>query len=100
MPTIIDNEDNIVVINDPRVSIVTVGIQGPPGIDGVTAASYVHTQATPSTTWTINHNLGFRPAVELYTVGGVEFDAEVVHVSNNQAIVYLVSSIAGSARCN
>lgn len=63
-------------------------------------ASYVHTQASASATWTINHNLGFRPAIDLYTVGGAEFIAEILHTSLNQAIVYLATSLAGTARCN
>lgn len=64
------------------------------------APAYVHTQAAPDTTWTINHNLGFIPSVELLTAGGVEFDAEVVHTSVNQTLVYLLTAMAGSARLN
>ncbi len=94
---VIVDDGTILTVESPKVSVVTVGIMGPAG---ASASSFNHTQSTPSNTWTINHNLGFRPSVELYTVGGSEFDGEVVHVSDNQCIVYLVSSIAGSARCN
>lgn len=55
-------------------------------------------QLTPATTWTINHNLGRRPVTELFSVGGVEFDAQVTHTSINQCIVSLTSALAGSAR--
>lgn len=76
-----------------------VGPQGPIGPQGLPGApAYVHTQSSPSNVWTINHNLGYRPTVELLTVGGVEFDAEVVHASGNQTLVYLTTPTAGTAR--
>lgn len=59
---------------------------------------YEYTQAAASGTWTINHNLGFIPAVELYTPGGVAFDATVQHTSINQCIVYLAAAYTGTAR--
>jgi hypothetical protein len=61
-------------------------------------AAYVHTQSTPATTWTINHNLGFRPSVELLDSGSQEIDADVSHPSANQTVVTLKSAIAGLAR--
>lgn len=86
-----------IVQQSNNVLVSAVGVQGPPGPSG-SAAAYVHTQSSASTTWTINHNLGFVPSVSLYTVGGVEFEAEVVNVSNNQCVVYLVTALAGTAR--
>lgn len=59
---------------------------------------YLHTQSVADSTWTINHNLGYRPDVALFTVGGVNFSAEVSHPTVNQAVVTLVSPLAGSAR--
>lgn len=67
--------------------------------DVVAGIGYLHTQADAALTWTVNHNLGYKPAVELYTVGGLEFEAEVVHTSNNQCVVSLVKEIAGFVRC-
>lgn len=50
-------------------------------------------------TITINHNLGRRPvAVQLTTLGGVEFDAEVVHLNLNQLQIRLDAPIAGFCR--
>lgn len=60
---------------------------------------FVFTQDTPSDTWTIAHNLGLNPAVELMTVGGVEFEADVVHLNENVCRVYLAKPMAGKARC-
>lgn len=69
-------------------------------IVAVTQGSYTHSQPTPALTWVINHNLGFQPAVELYDIGGREFDAEIVHTSSNQVVVYLTTPTAGTARLN
>ena len=83
------------VVEDGGVQVVEVihpGPQGPPG------ESYVHTQSTPSTTWTINHNLGFRPTVELLDTGSQEIDGEVAHPSVNQTVVTLNPATAGLAR--
>jgi hypothetical protein len=59
---------------------------------------YTHTQTTPATVWIINHNLGLKPAVQLLSVGGVEFIGEIVHSSVNQTIIYLTSAYAGIAQ--
>lgn len=61
-------------------------------------APFVYTQSTPATTWTINHNLGFRPSVELLDSGSQEIDADVSHPSINQTIVTLKAATAGLAR--
>lgn len=62
------------------------------------SSGYLHTQSVADTTWTINHNLGYRPDVALFTVGGVSFSAEVSNPTVNQTVVTLVSPLAGSAR--
>lgn len=41
------------------------GEPGPPGPPGPPGGSYVYEQATPAATWTIEHNLGVKPAVVL-----------------------------------
>lgn len=72
------------------------GERGPMGLPGGTY--YEHTQSPAAATWTINHNLGFRPTVELRTAGGQEFIADVQHPTVNQVVVYLNSPLAGFAR--
>lgn len=37
-----------------------VGVQGPTGATGPTGGTHLHTQTTPSTVWTVTHNLGER----------------------------------------
>lgn len=67
-------------------------------LDGRFPRYYDHLQSSASDTWTINHNLGYRPSVELRTVGGVEFNGDVTHTSDNQVVVSLTSPLAGTAR--
>lgn len=74
------------------------GPPGPPGPPGQNAQGYEFTQQTPATQWTVNHNLGYRPSVELLSIGGVEFDADIVHTSVNQFVVLSVIPVAGTAR--
>jgi hypothetical protein len=59
---------------------------------------YDHVQSSPSATWTINHNLGYRPAVSLLSAGGVEMIAEIVHTSANQVVATFKQAVAGRAR--
>lgn len=55
-------------------------------------------QPTPLSTWTINHNLGFKPSVELFNSGSQEIDGDVVHTSTNQTIVSFTVPVSGFAR--
>ena len=88
-----------VTVREGVVHVVHVAAQGPPGGGGGgTADDHVHLQETPAATWTINHNLGRRPNVEVRTVGGVVMTAEVIHVSNNQVQVAFAAALAGTAR--
>lgn len=46
--------------------------------------------------WIVNHNLARRPmSVRVLTVGGVEVEAEVVDMTDNQCIVSFASAQAG-----
>lgn len=95
----VSNLANTVVVTDNGdatvVQVVTAGPQGPAG---QAAQGYVHTQSTPATTWTMPHNLGYKPIVELLNAGSQEVDADVVHLSQNVTVAYFTTSIAGSAR--
>lgn len=62
------------------------------------AAGYDFNQPSPSLTWTINHNLGYKPAVDIFSTGGVKMVAEVLHVSGNQTVVTFKTATAGFAR--
>lgn len=61
---------------------------------------FSYLQSTPSEAWTINHNLGVYPTVQVLTMGGIEVYAEVIHSSVNQFIVYFDSPTTGQVICN
>lgn len=61
-------------------------------------AGYTNTYSAASS-WTVNHNLGRKPSVQVLSVGNVEIDASVTHVTDNQVVVQFVSAMAGSVRC-
>jgi hypothetical protein len=59
----------------------------------------LHAQPVPAATlWTINHNLGFRPAVAILDSGGNEIEADVVHTRPNQLVIHFAIPVAGVAR--
>lgn len=72
------------------------GPQGPQGIPG-TGLYYNHTQNTPSSVWTINHNLGIYPQVSVVEFGGENVIGDVVYVNTNQITVSFSVSISGYA---
>lgn len=80
------------------VKVSSEGIQGPPGASG--GFLFVHTQSSASATWTINHNLGSFPSVELMTLGGVEMDGAIQHTSPNQTVITFNTPQTGIARFN
>ena len=87
-----------VTITSPSQGEVLI-YNGSQWVDGISnGAAFVHTQSVAATTWTINHNLGYRPSVELFTSSGEEFDADVLHTSVNQTLVYTNVATTGFAR--
>lgn len=70
------------------------------GGGGGGAVNYLHSQASSSATWTVNHNLGFRPVVSVRSPGGVEVEAEVTHTSVNQCVVTFAAPYTGSVFCS
>lgn len=59
--------------------------------------SYVHTQAVASSTWTINHNLGFYPSVTVVDSADNMVMGEVNYPNSNQVIVTFNGSFSGTA---
>lgn len=91
----------VVEVDRPTAADVVELIHpGPQGPKGDATAFYVHTQTAPSTTWTMAHNLGFKPSVELLDTGSQEIEGDVVHLSQNVCIASFTLPIAGFARLN
>jgi hypothetical protein len=92
----VTTETGTVVVAVPVTNTVTATTVGPQGPAGGSAFEYL--QAAPATTWTINHNLGYRPSVELLDAGSQEIDGDVAHPTINQTVVTLNPASAGLAR--
>ena len=60
--------------------------------------SFDFIQSSPSSTWVINHNLGYKPSVDVYDSGSQQIQAEVSHSNVNQVVILLTTPIAGFAR--
>ena len=63
------------------------------------STGYTHTQGASAAEWIVNHNFGYKPNVEVRTVGNVVMDAEVLHNTDNQVRIYFAAALTGSARC-
>lgn len=75
------------------------GPQESSGGGGPGGAEYVHTQASALATWTVNHNLGFKPDVYITSTGGVGVMGEVLHVDTDTLLIYFDVPFSGYARC-
>jgi hypothetical protein len=90
--------DQEVVIVKPVIPVVTVtavGPQGPSGSQG--SVFYVHTQATPASVWTINHNLNGQPTAVVLDSAGTQCEGTFSYPSGNQMIITFSSPFTGTA---
>lgn len=62
--------------------------------------NYVHEQATSSTTWVINHNLGKYPSITVIDSGGSEVKGEVEYVDTNNVTLTFSAAFSGKAFLN
>lgn len=93
---------------DPATAQGPAGPQGPagapgspgaPGAAGVDA-TYRHQQFTPATTWTVNHNLGKRPTIDIFDSAGDAVDTDFHHVDDNTVTINFTAATGGEAICN
>lgn len=109
--------ENILEVSDPGVAgppnvlsigTVTEGTEAQVTITGTAPAQvlnfvlpiggvYTHTQNTPSTTWTITHNLGYHPSVTVVDSADSAVVGDVTYVSENQLIVSFSVAFGGKA---
>ena len=65
-----------------------------------TSTAYKHDQASPASVWTVNHNLGYNPAVQVFNSGGQAVFADVSHTSLNQTVITASLAFSGFALFN
>ncbi len=68
--------------------------------DLVTDKHYEHDQASASTSWVCEHNLGKFPSVTIVTSAGDEVEGDVSHDSVNQATLTFSAAFSGKAYFN
>lgn len=105
----------------PRAPPVPNGPAGPPGLSAyqtwlaqgnigteaqflaslaATAPKYRHNQPVPATTWTVNHNLGFVPQVQVFSAGSVHLPfAAVTNPTLNQSVIAFNAARSGFVIC-
>lgn len=82
-------------VQDALHEILTIIAAGASGL--AAAGFYRHVQNTPSATWTIAHNLGFRPGVQIVDSNGDDIDASIEHLDADTTVVSFITAIAGEA---
>lgn len=85
---------NQVIINNESQNMVTVRA-------GTFASAptrrHVHSQDSPSSTWTINHELGGKPSVTVVDTGDNVVHGDVQYISSTQVICSFSAPFAGFA---
>ena len=57
---------------------------------------YKHVQSIASSTWTINHNLGYKPGgIMVFDSAGEQWVGDVTHIDNNTLVISFNSSSFG-----
>mgnify|MGYP003638267597 CR=1 FL=1 len=67
---------------------------------GIGDKNYVHEQSSPSTTWTVNHNLYKRVAVSVVDSAGTLIICDVRYVSDSQVVLTFDAATSGNAYAN
>jgi len=60
-------------------------------------SKYTHDQQSPATTWSITHNLGFRPSVSVVDTSENQCLGDVTYTSDNALTVTFLQSFGGKA---
>lgn len=62
---------------------------------------YIHTQSSPASAWTVNHNLGRHPNISYVDIlTGQVWIADVEHITTNQAYLTFPGPVSGEAVCS
>jgi hypothetical protein len=106
--TMVVQETNESLTSDSPTVVLTdveAGPQGPAGPTGATGAdgsgaantTVVHDQASASATWTITHNQGRYPTIDIIDSAGNHVIGDIKHNSVNQAVATFDNAFAGKA---
>jgi hypothetical protein len=74
------------------------GLQGPQGIPGsanISSYSYTHEQQVPSKTWTVTHNLGYRPSLTVQDYSKNTIEGDISHTNVNVVVLTFTDDLSG-----
>ena len=91
-----EDTPNRVTVNQDEPNRIVLALGGSIATSNLTKR-YVHTQKTPSTTWTITHNLGGKPQVTVVDTGENVVHGDVQYLSNTQIICSFSAPFSGLA---
>jgi hypothetical protein len=74
------------------------GDQGPAGADA--DLNYTHLQAVPSATWSVTHNLGKHPGVDVVDTSGNTCIGDVHYIDDNSLLITFSAPFSGEAYLN
>jgi hypothetical protein len=83
------------IIIQPIIPTVEITSPGPQGAQ--TQIFYVHTQATASAVWTINHNLNGEPTAVVLDSAGTQCEGTFSYPSKNQMVITFTGAFTGTA---
>ena len=106
--TTVDTSTTIVIEAESEIIVEILPAQGPQGVAGPTgpqgpagnSITYVHTQASPSTTWTINHNLNKKPSVTVVDSAETVVRGSVTYTDTNTLVLSFSAGFSGKAYLN
>lgn len=55
-------------------------------------------QNSISNVWLINHNLGYKPILQIFSSGGIEIDGEILHLNQNTVQIKFNNPLNGEVR--
>lgn len=67
------------------------------GPQGASGGFYTHTQGFPASVWTITHNLGYRPQVQVFDSLDREVLGDVLHIDVNTLTVTFTAGFSGKS---
>ena len=88
------------------VNISTTGPQGPKGdtgstgangTNGINAGNFTFEQQSNSASWSVTHNLGYRPAVVVQDYGKITIEGELNYIDANRLNITFSEPISGYA---
>lgn len=77
--------------------VISIDIVGG-GVGSSAATQYEHNQQVASATWTIVHNLGFKPGgILIIDTNGDEVEGAIQHVDTSTTIITFSALVSGTA---